>query len=444
MIVNELGKFVSQVSYQGLPTDVVEAVKIRVLDVLASGLVGYQLGNHKLVLSILDGTGNATIWGEGMHLSLRHAVLVNSFLAHSTYLEDGSRYAGGHPSSTVIPGAIALGETEHVSGKDLIASVAAGYDVFLRLGRATYPSSVVRGFQPTAVLASVGLAAACANMLHLKPEAAKNALAIACNLGVGLKEALKSSGSQPLQVGHSCDGGLLATMLAKRGGAGADAIIENGFLKAFADNAAVTDLLTGLGTKFRIGETYLKVHGGCRGNHAPIDVVLDVAGKHGIKPEEVEHVLIRVDTVTYAAEIHEPVTGEQAQFSVAYSAAVALQDGHASIFQFTDEKIADPRIRQMMGRIKVEVDTSLDKGYPDKRGSSTEIVLKDGRRFNGNIENAKGEPEYPFTAAEIEKKFLVLTKDILGANAERVRDMVMDLEKLSDVKLLADCLKPAH
>src|ERR1035437_3769845 len=98
----------------------------------------------------------------------------------------------------------------------------------------------------------------------------------------------------------------------------------------------------------------------------------------------------------------------------------------------------------MMARIHVEVDKELDMGYPDKRASSAEIVLMDGRRYNGYIPNAKGEPECPLSAAEIEDKFLMLTKYILPEGGERVRDQVMGLETLKDLSVLTASLKACN
>ena len=444
MLVNEFGKFIAETRYENLPADVAETVKLRVLDLLAAGLAGYHLGCHKQLLPILGGTGEATVWGVGKKLALRDAILVNSFISHALYLDDGSRFTGGHPSPVVIPSAIALAETQRATGRDLIAAVAAGYEIFLRLGRAIYPSTVVRGFQSTAVLGAAASAAACANLLRFPPEAAKNALAIACNLGVGLKEALKSSGSQPIQVARGCESGLVAALFAGQGAQGADSILEAGFLKAFAENAATADILTGLGTDFRIFETYIKVHGGCRGNHAPVDVVQDVVKNNAIKPESIASILIRVDSVTYAAEIHQPANGNEAQFSVAFAVAAALVNGDASVFQYTDANVADPRIRAMMTRIRIEVDKALDAGYPDQRAAAAEIVLVDGRRCNGYIPNAKGEPECPLSAAEIEAKFLTLTKDILPGGGARVRDLVLGLETLNDLSVLTASLKACN
>jgi 2-methylcitrate dehydratase PrpD len=141
------------------------------------------------------------------------------------------------------------------------------------------------------------------------------------------------------------------------------------------------------------------------------------------------------------AEIHHPVSGIQAQFSIPFSIAVAILDGNASLYQFTDEKVNDPRVRELMGRVSVEVDKSLDKDYPHKRGSHGEIVLKDGGRFSSSIDIARGEPESPLSPQEIKEKFILLTRDILGRRTEEVCDLVMGMERLDDIGKLIQKLK---
>ena len=442
MLADELGKFVSRTRYEDLPPEIIGAAKTRILDLLAAALVGFQLGIYRPLFEVLGGTGDATVWGEGNKYPLRDAVLLNSFMAHSTYLEDGSRFTGGHPSSVVIPAALTLGETMRSAGKDVIPAVVVGYDIFIRLGKAIYPSTVVRGFQSTAVLGALASAAACASLMKLDEKGCKNSLAIACNLGVGLKDALKASGSQPIQVGRSCEGGLLSALFARKGAQGSETIFESGFLKGFADHPKKEEILIHLGKPYLINETYLKIHGGCRGNHAPTDVILALMKKHAIAAQDISGIDVKADSVTMAAEIHEPKDGKQSQFSIPFSIAVAVLEGNASIYQFTDEKVADPKVRSMMKKIRVEVDTSLDKDYPDKRGACGEVVLKDGRRFSGSLDNARGEPEDPFGPEEIEEKFAILTKAILGHKTERVLRKVRDLEEMSDVGELIQELRP--
>lgn len=442
MMINELGRFVAKSKYEDLPPAVVELAKTRILDLLSAGLSGFRLGLYQPLFEILGGKEEATVWGAGVKYPLRDAALLNSFMSHSTYMEDGSRYTGGHPSSTVIPAALALGETRKSSGKEIILSVVVGYDVFLRLGKAVYPSTTVRGFQSTAVVGALGSAAACASLLKLDPEQCKNALAIASNLGVGLKEALKTPDSQPLQVGRSSEGGILSALFAEKGVSGCDGILENGFLRAFADQPNEDEILSDLGKRYSIEETYVKIHGGCRGNHAPTDLIQSLVKKHKILAEEIKEIRVKVDSVTMVAEIHNPANGKQAQFSIPFSIAVAILDGNASLYQFTDEKVNDPKVRALMAKTFVEVDKNLDKDYPNKRGSHGEIILlKDGRRLSSSIDIARGEPESPLSIQEIKEKFILLTRAVLGKRAEEVCDLVMKLERLKDIGEMIQLLK---
>jgi 2-methylcitrate dehydratase PrpD len=443
MLAARFGRFTADVRLTSLPPEIVAAVQIRILDTLGAGLAGVQLGNHRAILQMLEsGGGGARVWGEGITGTVREAALVNSFATHSTYLEDGSRFTGGHPSCVVIPAAIAEAEASHLSGAELIAAVAVGYEIFLRLGRAIYPATVVRGFQSTAVLGAVSAAAAVAHLRRMSAEASAHAIAIAASLGVGMKEALKSSASQPIQVARSCEGGIVAAMLAGGGLEGAPKIFEKGFLPAFGGEAETSSVTAALGTEYRIGETYLKRHAGCRGNHAPVDAALALREMHRIDPAQVRRVRAAVDTVTRAAAIEPPASGEQAQFSIGFSIAVALLDGNASIFQYTDARLADPAVRTLMDRITVEVEPRLDAGYPDKRAAEIEIELEDGRTLRHCVDNALGEPEWPLSAKEVEDKFFALAQPRLGGAAGAVRDMVANLPTLSDIATLTRLLVP--
>ena len=442
MLAEDLGKFVAALTPGVVPEAVTEAVKLRVLDVIGAALAGVHRGSHRPMMALLESAGEICIWGEQTGASPRGAALVNSVAAHSTYLEDGSRFTGGHPSSVVVPAALAFAQAHRRSGAEFVAAVAAGYEVFLRLGRAIYPSTVVRGFQSTAVLGAVSAAAACSSLLRLPPASAGHAIGIAASLGVGLKEALKRSASQPIQVGRSCEGGMVATLLAQGGLEGAPAIFEKGFLPAFSQGADAGSILDRLGRDFRIFETYLKRHAGCRGNHAPLDAALALAAEERIATPQIGKVDVFVDTVTLAAAIEPPANGEQAQFSIGFSVAVALLDGNALIFQYTGERLADPAVQALMQRIRVHADPALDEGYPERRGARVEIHLADGRRLSRAVDNARGEPEWPLSAGEIREKFITLASPRLGSHAAALANALETIERLPDVADLAPLLRP--
>lgn len=443
-LTSVLGRFAAAARVEGMPTGVQQAASLRVLDTLAAAASGVLQGTERGLLTLLPGDGPISIWGAGVRRSLRDAVIINSAVSHSTYFEDGCRYTGGHPSSALIPAAFALACERKASGADLTMAIAVGYEVFLRLGHAIYPSTVRRGFQSTAILAAPATAAAAAVLLHLTAEQAAHAIAIACSHGAGLKEALKNAGSQPLQVGRSSEGGLLSALYAAQGAKGVLDIIERGFFKAFAEHARADVLAHELGQQWGIAKTYLKMHGGCRGNHASIDAAAILMREHGLLAADIKSMDVQVDTVTLAAAVADPANADQAKFSIAFSIAVKLLMGDAMPERYTDAVLADSAVRVLMSRIQVSADARLDEGYPDRRGALIRVCTNDGRALEHYVDRALGEPEQPFTQADIEHKFDLTAGRLYGSYAAEIKKQVMSLASLPDVIELNELLQASH
>jgi len=439
-----LGRFVAGVQAEHLPEEARQAVSLRMLDTLAAAASGVQQGAERGLLGLLPGDGPIAVWGTAARRGLRDAVIINSAVSHSAYFEDGCRYTGGHPSSALIPAAFALACERGSSGAELVAAIVAGYEVFLRLGRAIYPSTVQRGFQSTAILAAPATAAAASVLLRLPAERAAHAIAIACSHGAGLKEALKNAGSQPLQVGRSSEGGLLSALYAAQGADGVPDVIERGFFKAYAGTASADIVTRGLGLQWGIGNTYLKMHGGCRGNHAPVDAAAGLMREHGLAPRDIASMNVRVDTVTLAAEVAEPANADQAKFSIAFSIAAKLLKGDAMPRRYTDAALADPEMRALMARIRVRADAALDEGYPDRRGAMIGARTVDGRELDYALDRALGEPEQPYAQADIERKFDLTAGALYGPSAGRIKDMAMSLPALPGLTPLNDLLQASH
>ncbi|CAN5190611.1 MmgE/PrpD family protein [soil metagenome] len=444
MIATRFGEFIASLPLRELPPAVVDAARLRVLDTLSAVLHGVRGGHHEELVAVFDTPGRAPVLGCNATRSLRDAIVVNAALAHATYFEDGSRHTGGHPASAVIPAALAVAHAQAASGRDLVNAVVAGYEVFLRLGRAIYPSTVKRGFQSTAILAGPASAEAAASVLGLDARAAAAAVAIGCSQGAGLKEALKASASQPLQIGRSSEGGVVAAQLAARGVAGPLEAIERGFLIGFADAADGAGVLAGLGDDWRIFETYLKTQGGCRGNHAPVDAVVELVGRERLAADRIARIDVAVDQVTLAASIETPADAGQAQFSIGFSIAVALVAGDVTPERFSETWLADPRIRALMARIDVVADAALDVGYPEQRGARVRITTVDGKVRQHAIDRARGEPEQPLSAEEVVAKFRAIAHPMLGRSAaQAVTEQVLRLETLDSVAPLMAALRRA-
>ena len=114
MIAAKLGEFVSQVKLNDLPDNIISAIKLRLLDTLGVGIAGAQLGLSRPVIGLFESASKvAHVWGLPDQASAREAAIANCYATHGTYLEDGSRFTGGHPSSVVIPAVFAQAEALH-------------------------------------------------------------------------------------------------------------------------------------------------------------------------------------------------------------------------------------------------------------------------------------------------------------------------------------------
>lgn len=416
-----------------------ETTRLRILDLVGCACAGFRIDTWRALDRAL-GTekGAARVWFEGARRSTADALRLNAFMSHAAYMEDGSRSTGGHPSCVVIPTALTvLGAMRDVSAtpSDLVAAVAFGYEAFLRLGERAYPAIVDRGFQSTAVLAPIASAAVTARLLGLDEDGIAQALAIAAPLGSGLKAALRASASQPLQVAHGCEAGRVAALMAAAGARGHEGILADGFFPAYAGG----EREAAEPARPRMLDTYVKMHGGCRGNHAPLDAFLALFREHCLSARAVRSVVVHVDRYTLAAEIEHPASPEQAQFSIAFAIAVAAVHGETSAFAFTAAHLCDPLVADLMSRIRIEHDPALDADYPSRRAARVAITTG-SQQFAFDIEYPMGEPENPVGEAALCTKFDELARPVLGEDTDRVRDFLLGLEQQRSLAPLLEAL----
>ncbi len=132
----ELARFIHQLEFEDLPKYVVTAVKRCILDHLGCIQGGSRTLIGKKVAQLvgrLGGRRESTILGTGILTSCALVSFANSEIANSLDYDDRLRPTG-HPGAVAIPPAIAVGETQHVTGAQLITSVVLGYDVSTESG----------------------------------------------------------------------------------------------------------------------------------------------------------------------------------------------------------------------------------------------------------------------------------------------------------------------
>jgi 2-methylcitrate dehydratase PrpD len=443
-ITRELASFVARARFEALPEGVVDRAKICILDWLGVALAGSLEPPSKIVASIvrdMGGKEESTVIGTGIRTTSINAALANGVAGHAVELDDINEDSIVHPAAPVAPAALAIAEREDLSGVDLLTAVVVGYEVENRIGRAMNPSHY-QYWHATGTCGTFGAAAAAGKLLGLDEDGMVRAFGIAGTQAAGLVEVFGTM-SKPLNPGKAAMNGVIAAILAKGGFTAPDAILEaeRGYFRAASKESGLDKVVEGLGKDYQIMETIFKRHASCGHTHAPLDAVLEIAERYGVRAEDVEEV--RVGTYPIAVELvggnYAPRTPSEAKFSLPYCVAVALIYGKAGLEEFSVERLADPKIRELSSRVKVHVDPE----FADVRlgSAKVELIAKGGREYSSRVDVPKGYPKNPMTKAELEAKFESLASLVLAqGRIEDVMKTVGSLERVGSVRELGELL----
>jgi 2-methylcitrate dehydratase PrpD len=441
-LANSLGVFIKNLKYKDLPKEVISKAKLSLLDTLGVILAGSNTDIGTKLISMardLGGKPESTILGGCIKVPSLTAAYVNGTMGHVHELDDGHRFALGHPGVTTIPAALALAEKVGTNGKDLITAIVVGYDIFVRIAKVVNPSHRGRGFHTTGTCGTFGAATAAGKILDLDEKGYVNAIGIAGLHASGLMEVMSGESQvKPLNAGRAAHDGILSAILAENGISAPDTILEGkkGFFKAYSDAFNSNILLEKLGGTFHIMGTYFKFHAACRHAHPAIDGIISLMSEYHINIEDIEKVI--VDTYQAAYDLtgteYEPKTESTAKFSMPYCIAATLKYGKVGIDEFTPNKISNRDTLQLAKKVVVRVDPEIDKLAPEKRGAKVTVHMKGGTKYDHVVENPRGEPENIVSKNEVIDKFKILTRNTLErVKIDTIIKSVKKLEKLDDI-----------
>jgi 2-methylcitrate dehydratase PrpD len=432
----DLSAFIARLSVERVPEAVVHQAKRCLMDWLGVTLAGSADPSAGLFLALsgeMGGSPQATVIGCGRRTGLLHAVLTNGYLAHVLDFDDTFNPARTtvHGSAPVWPVVLGLAERDTVDGAQAIAAFVAGFETEVRIALAAGPAHYEAGWHVTGTVGHFGAAAAAAHLLRLQPESVASALGAAGTQAAGLKGVYGSMG-KALHPGKAAMDGLLAALLAVRGFDGSNSILEtkHGFLSVLSPDPDPELAIDGLGESWNLLQDGFKPYACGSLTHPTIEAVLDLREEHDVAPEDITSIEATVnDYVSWVTAKRNPATGLEGKFSIYHSAAVAAVDGAASVRQFTDERVSDPAIAAMRGRVSIVVDEALPKD-----AATVIMTLADGRSFSRTVSHNKGTPGHPMSDEEIEAKFMELAEERVGDEAaRRVAEKCWDLEHQGDV-----------
>lgn len=449
-----LASFAAGISFDELPAAVVEHAKVCVLDTVGCALYGSTLPWSKILLTTTQALGapggRCTVWGGVESLPAPEAALVNGTAVHSMELDDLHQHSILHPGSVVLPAALAVAEdTGGVSGRRLIEAVVAGYEVGSRAGMSMGAAHLVQGWHPTGTHGTLAAAAAAGRLLGLSGEQMVHALGIAGSQAAGLMAAQYSAMVKRLHAGRAACSGVYGAALASRGFTGITELFESpygGYCATFSPRHDLDKIVDGLGETWEVAKVGFKPYSTNGSCHTTIDALLELRSAHAVTLDAVESITVHSSTATakHVGWRYVPDSVTTAQMNLPYIAAVTLADGAAFVEQFTEERIADPRLVAAAGRVTVVADPVIDaRGDAGRHNIRLEVKLTDGRVLHASRDYARGSARSPLSYGEVAEKFGRLAGTVLAP--ERVAalyDLVSGLDQLDDVAQLAAAVRP--
>lgn len=439
-LIEDVARFAAGVRYENMPREDVAAIKRLVLDTIGCALGAVGCKPAQMLAPFLrppSGTDDrATLIGSGRAVSLDSAILYNGTVVR--YLDFMDVYRARdicHPSEN-IPVALACAQAAHRSGRALIATIAAAYEVQVRLADAFSLEEMgmhhvsAAGFVAPLVMGKLwGLS--------------EEQMAHACALG-GFRHLTHSTLvqgrlSMAKAIGYAVSASecVMSTRLAAQGFTGPLTVLEGLEVQDL-------DLSPGTGSARRVSLKQFPVQFSLQ---SPVEAALALRKELNGDVSTIEELRIEVlaDVCKRTADPAKfnPDNRETADHSMPCCVAMALLDGNLDTAQFHDDRWMECDVRALMQRISVEPSQELEQRWPAGRPARLTARLRDGTTRSALIEAPLGDTGRPMTDADVQRKFMALAVPVIGqAKAEAVAQKIALLEQLTDAGELAVLTAP--
>jgi len=457
-LAEQVARFALDHPYEALPQEVSQSVKMRVLDILGICLAASELPTSVAMREHARSQGGAPeahAVGVSGRVPAPLAALVNGTLAHSLDYDDTHLPSVLHPSASVVPAALATAEANGRSGAQVIAAIAAGLEVCVRLGMVGYDQRTRRsiffenGQHATSICGTVGAAVAAGVLCGLDDKGLLNAIGLSASMGSGIIEANRTGGTvKRMHCGWAAQGGITAAVLARRGFSGPPTVFEGrfGFFQAWLRSEAHPErLVEGLGETWEVPRIFFKPYPANHFTHAAVDAAATLRAR-GLDWRRVTRFSLGVAasvlrTVGEPIEIKRaPQTGYMAQFSGPYAVAAGILGGSGlgvGLEDYSDQAATDPLRRQIMAKVDVVADPRCSSIFPDQFPCILRATLDDGREEVAEVLTNRGGPDRPLTYEELAVKFADNAGRVLPADKiDRLKQVIAGLENLQSLEVL--------
>jgi 2-methylcitrate dehydratase PrpD len=416
-VLAALGRFAAGAIGEVIPSPVHDRAGLILADTVGVVLAGTgEPEIRRLHADAERAPGPATILGAGFRrVETWWGIVANGLAGTMLELDEGNRYARGHPGIHVIPAALAEAERLDRPGAALLTAIVVGYDVAARLGGAApvRPAMHMHG-----VHGAVGAAAAVARLRELDGDVTARALGVAAGLTLGTswRTALGGATVRNAYAGVAGANGWLAVDLAAAGITPLPDMLTETFGRISGTGLDAGHALDGLGERFEVTRNYFKRYACCRYNHPAIEALEAILAEAPIVPDRIASIRVATSALGATMADRDPVGALGAKFSIPYALAARLAVGESGVEAFREPALSDARVRRLAARVEVVEDPALTALAPAKRPARVEVRLTDGRVLARQVDTPSGEFDRPYTEDLLREKFVTLATADLGTS----------------------------
>lgn len=430
-----LARFARDVRFENLPPEVVAKARTCILDYLSCVYEGFDRPWSRQALAVLDEEpeGASTVVGAARRAGIDEAAFANGALGHALVREDMHAASVCHIGVVVIPAALAVAEARDVPGREVLAAIAAGYEITARLGRALIDREVAAHFRPTGLVGPVGAAAAAARVAGADETTIARAMALAANTSSGLNEWPRAGGAEMFfHPGFAARNAVTAAALARHGAAASLTALDGsaGLFAAFGRVEKAREVVPLADGAWEILAVYHKPAPACNYVQTACRCALDLV-EEGVKADDIRAVRVAL----FPAALEYPgcdnagpfETLLAAKMSIQYSVAAVLARGRLEEANYT--RLDDPRTLELARRIALESDPDFTRAFPPRQGAEVSVELS-----GGTVRTARRDDVGGLAAEAVRARFLAAAEPVLGAEgAEAVAEGVDRVESLDGI-----------
>ena len=447
-LADRLVDFALGVRFDSLPAEVITEAKRRLIDTFACAIGALEEpapGFARTAARKTSGTPATRLFGGGTG-AVDWAAFANG--VHIRYLDCNDTYLSlepAHPSDNWAA-IMAVGEYAKRDGRAWIEAAAVAYEVQCRLCDAA--SIRARGWDHVTYGCLSSCLAAC-RLLNLSHEQAMHALGIAGTTGTALR--LTRAGELSMWKGcafaHAARNGVFAALLAAEGMTGPAPLFEGemGFFQQVSGTFGLDQLGGPAALDWMLPKTSIKFVPAEYHSQSAIAAAFALRSRvpkvEEIKDIEIKTFKVAVEIIAKDPEKWCPKTRETADHSLPYCTVAALVDGMITADQFSESRLNDPLILDLVSRTKVTESPELTAAYPASVPNVVCITLKDGTKLEETCYHPPGHDKNPLTEKQLRAKYDGLVLARLGADrADELWDGLSRVAESAEPQAMIDLI----